>query len=120
MPHKMLMIFCDETDLTDKEERLYDAIVRRLHKAGIAGATVIEGLMGFGVHRRIHKKGLFGVTDEKPIIILAIDEEDRLRSVLTSIVPMVKEGWISLSDTEVISTGTARAVIERSQQRPAD
>jgi uncharacterized protein len=108
MSTKILMVFCDETDLWKREERLYEAIVRKLHRAGIAGATVSRGLMGYGVHRRIHKKGLFGVSDETPILILAIDEEDKLRSILPVLIPMVKEGLINLVDTEVLSYGADR------------
>lgn len=108
MSTRILMIFCDETDLWKGEERLYAAIVRKLHRHGIAGATVLRGLMGYGVHRRIHKKGLFGVSDETPIVILAIDEEQKLREMLPILVPMVKEGLINLTDTEVISFGADR------------
>ena len=108
MSAKILMVFCDETDLWKHDEHLYAAIVRKLHHAGIAGATVLRGLMGYGVHRRIHKKGLFGVSDETPILILAIDEEAKLRSVLPIILPMVKEGLLSLVDTEVLSFGGER------------
>ena len=108
MSTKILMVFCDETDLWKREERLYEAIVRKLHRAGIAGATVLRGLMGYGVHRRIHKKGLFGVSDETPILILAIDEEDKLRNILPVLLPMVKEGLINLVDTEVLSYGADR------------
>jgi PII-like signaling protein len=110
MSAKMLMVFCDETDLWKGEERLYSAIVRKLHRNGIAGATVLGGVMGYGVHRRIHKKGLFGVSDERPILVLAVDEEEKLRAVLPIIVPMVKEGLINLVDTEVISMGTGAKV----------
>ena len=58
--------------------------------------------MGYGTHRRIHKKGLLGISDERPVIILAIDEEERLRSVLPDLIPLVKEGLINLVDTELI------------------
>jgi len=117
MSSKMLMVFCDETDLWKGGERLYAAIVRKLHKNGIAGATVLNGMMGYGVHKRIHKKGLFGVSDESPILILAIDTEVKLRAVLPLIVPMVKEGLINLVDTDVISTGTNAApqIVEKAE-----
>ena len=110
MSTRILMIFCDETDLWMGGEQLYAAIVRKLHRHGIAGATVLRGLMGYGIHRRIHKKGLFGVSDETPIVILAIDEEQKLREMLPILVPMVKEGLINLVDTEVISFGADRAL----------
>jgi PII-like signaling protein len=115
MSAKILMVFCDVTDLWKNEERLYEAIVRRLHRQGILGATVLVGVMGYGVHRRIHKRGLLGVSDEKPVVILAIDQEEKLRAVLPIIVPMVKEGMINLVDTEIISMGTSRPAIEREQ-----
>jgi len=103
-PQKMLLVFMDETD-TWKEEKLYQAIVRRLEKYGIAGATVIPGVVGYGRHRRIHSPGLFGVTSEKPITVIVIDEEAKIRAVLPKIVPMVKEGVVALVDTEVIASG---------------
>jgi uncharacterized protein len=117
MSAKILMVFCDVTDLWKNEERLYEAIVRKLHKQGILGATVLVGVMGYGVHRRIHKRGLLGVSDEKPVVVLAIDQEEKLRAVLPIIVPMVKEGMINLVDTEIISMGTSRPVIEKEQSQ---
>ena len=57
---KMLMIFVDETDMW-KDERLYEVLVRTLIKRSIAGATVLHGFMGYGIHRHIHKKGLPGI-----------------------------------------------------------
>lgn len=116
MNSKMLMIFCDETDLWENGERLYDAIVRRLHREGILGATVLGGIMGYGVHRRIHKKGLLGISDERPIVVLAIDSEEKLRSVLPAILPMVKEGVVNLVNTEVLSIAVARNAIEEDEQ----
>ncbi len=106
-PQKMLLIFLDETDMW-REERLYAAIVRILERDGIAGVTVLSGIMGFGIHRRIHHKGLFGVSDEKPIAVVVIDNEEKIRAVLPAIVPMIREGLVTLLDTEVVSTGVGR------------
>ena len=101
---KMMLIFCDETDMW-REDSLYSAIVRILERSGIAGATVVSGVMGYGIHRRIHARGLFGFSDEKPMTIVVIDTEHAIRAVLPTIIPMVKEGLITLHDAEVISTG---------------
>ena len=104
-PRKMLIVFIDETDEW-QNEKLYAVIVRVLERNDIAGATVISGIMGYGTHREIHRKGLFGVPDDKPVAIIAIDEEEKLRAVLPQLVPMVIEGLISLHDTEVVFSGT--------------
>ena len=105
-PQKVLVIFIDETDMW-RELKLYEAIVRVLEHAGLAGATVNSGLMGYGKHRRIHRRGLFGVSDDKPVTIIAVDTEEKIRAVLPQITPMVREGLIMLQDAEVISTGSS-------------
>jgi len=100
-PVKMLLIFIDQTD-TWHNALLHEAIVRVLEQNGIAGATVLSGIMGYGIHRRIHRKGLLGVSDDKPLTIASIDNEKKLRDVLPSLRPMIREGLIGFSDFEVI------------------
>jgi PII-like signaling protein len=101
---KCLQIFVEDND-TWEGDPLYEAIVRLLHKRGVAGATVWSGVMGYGAHGRIHRKGLFGVADQKPILITVIDTEDSIRSVLPDLLPMVKEGILLLQDAEVFVRG---------------
>ena len=100
-PAKMLLMFIDQTD-TWQNTPLHEAIVRVLEQNGIAGATVLCGIMGYGIHRRIHRKGLLGVSDDKPLTIAVIDNEKKLRDVLPTIRPMIREGLIGLSDFEIV------------------
>jgi uncharacterized protein len=95
-----LAIFDSNDEWEDRP--LHEAIVRQLERAGIAGATVMQGIMGYGKHRHIHRKGLFGVVDDKPVIVLAVDIEERLREVLPVIRPMVREGIVLLIDAELV------------------
>jgi PII-like signaling protein len=97
---KTLQIFIEDSDRWEGAP-LSEALVRLLRKRKIAGATVLNGVMGYGSAGRIHRKGLFGVTDEKPVIVIAIDSDAKLRSVLPEILPMIKEGVLTLSDCEV-------------------
>lgn len=110
-PVKMMLIFVDETD-TWGESRvpLYEAIVELLMQAGISGATVNTGIMGFGTNRQMHRKRLFGVTDERPVTITAIDNEARLRAVLPQLESMVGEGLVFLVDGEVLHLGSGAPV----------
>jgi uncharacterized protein len=112
---KMLSIFIDETDRW-KDGPLSEALVIALERHGAAGATVVEGFMGYGVHRRVHRRGLFGVTDEKPLVIVVIDDEDRLRSIVPLLTPMVKEGLVIMQDVEVLhepATAAPDAEVDR-------
>lgn len=96
------MIFIEDTD-SWKGDRLYEVIVRLMHKRGLAGATAVSGITGFGATGQIHRKGLFGVSDEKPIIIVAIDSEAKVKEAIEAIAPLVKEGLICTFDTEVFT-----------------
>src|SRR5215467_13718092 len=98
----MLLIFIDQTD-TWHNQPLHEAIVRVLEQNGIAGATVLSGIVGYGIHRRIHRKGLLGVSDDKPLTIAVIDNEKKLRDVLLTIRPMIREGLIGFSDFEIVA-----------------
>ena len=100
-PAKMLLIYVDETDMWETGS-LYEAIVRRLRQLGVAGATVQHGIMGFGAHMKVHHKRLFGISDDKPILITVVDNEQKIREILPEIKSMVKEGLMVLLDTEVI------------------
>lgn len=105
-PVKMMLIFLDETD-TWGESRvpLYEAIVESLMQAGISGATVNNGIMGFGANRQLHRKRLFGVTDERPVTITVIENEARLRGVLPRLQTMIQEGLVFLVDGELLHLG---------------
>ena len=80
-----------------------------LEAHGIAGATVLSGITGYGAHRAVHQKGLIGPPRDTPNALVVIDDEVRLRAALTTLRPMVAEGIVILTDVEVIppaSTGT--------------
>jgi PII-like signaling protein len=100
-PAKQLLVLIGRTD-TWHERPLYEAIVAALEREGLAGVSVLSGVMGYGAHRRIHRKGLFGVSDDKPVAIVAIDNEARIRAGADAIRHMVREGLIAISDVEVL------------------
>jgi len=96
------MIFIDEND-TFGDLSLYEAICRRLIELGAPGVTVQTGIMGFGANQKIHRKRLFGVPDDRPVLIMVVDDEQSLRGKILPVVrPMVAEGLVFLADVEVI------------------
>jgi len=99
---KLLIILVDESD-TWGEHSLYEVITRKLELLEAPGATVQAGIMGFGSHHKIHRKRLFGVSDDRPISISVVADEDLLREkLIPANRPMIAEGLILLLDVEVI------------------
>jgi len=89
---------------------LYEAIVHLLRDRGLAGATVIRGIEGFGAKHHLHTTRILSLTTDLPILIEVVDEEPRVRAVLPEIDAMVADGLITLEHVEVIAyrAGPAR------------
>ncbi len=73
----LLRIFIDSTDIF-KYRTLYEMIVYRAKKQGLAGATVIEGIQGFGKGSILHSYKFMELSDKEPVAIEIIDEEDKI------------------------------------------
>lgn len=102
-PSKLMLLFFDEQDTWgDPRIPLYEAVVRVLLEHQIAGATVLRGLIGFGAARYLREAGLFGVSPDRPITVLCVDEEAKLRAVMPAIAPLITEGMVFLLDGEVL------------------
>src|SRR5712691_12506534 len=107
-PVKLLLLFVKETD-TWGDAPLYKAVVQRLRQLEVAGASAHAGIIGFGRHHRVHHKGLFGISDDRPITIVAVDNEAKLRAVLPELRGMVRERLVLLLDAEVFTNEPAQA-----------
>jgi uncharacterized protein len=81
---------------------LYTEIVHRAHVAGLAGATVLRGMEGFGASERIHTTRLLSLAEDLPIAIVIIDVEARVRAFLPELDDLVTEGLVTLEPVEVI------------------
>jgi len=95
-------IYIGESD-TWHGKPLYEAIVHLLRDRGLAGATVIRGIEGFGAKHHLHTTRILALTLDLPVLIEVVDQEDRLRAILPEIDAMVGEGLITLEKVEVIA-----------------
>jgi len=96
-----LSIFIGEDDIWH-HRALYAEIVHRAHKAGLAGATVIRGIEGFGASSRIHTPHLFRLSSDLPLLIVIIDAESRVREFLPQLDELDISGLMTLDEVDVI------------------
>ncbi len=100
-PQLQLTIYVNETDMSG-DLPLHELIVRRLLHMEVAGATVLRGVMGYGSHGRVHRRRLLGVSDDRPIVIIAVDEADRIQRALAELRGLVPEGLITITEVKVV------------------
>ncbi len=100
-PAVRLTIFIGEDDQWHHKP-LYHEIVHRAHKAGLAGASVLRGVEGFGASSRIHTTRLLSLTEDLPLAVIIIDAEERIRAFLPQLDELVSEGLVIIDPVEVI------------------
>lgn len=96
-----LTVFVD-ADETWHHKPLYHEIVHRAHKAGLAGATVLRGVEGFGASSLIHTTRILSLAEDLPAVIIIVDSEDRVREFLPEIDELIDEGMVILDEVDVI------------------
>jgi hypothetical protein len=99
---QLLRIFIGEADRFNGRP-LHEAIVQLARQKGLAGATVLRGLMGFGAHSRMHTAKILRLSEDLPIVIEIVDKPERLQLILPELDGMLKEGLITLEDIKVIA-----------------
>ena len=99
---KLLRVFVGESDRWEGRP-LYEAIVRKVREKGLAGATVLRGMQGFGAHSRIHTTKILRLSEDLPIIIEIVDKAERIEGILPELDRMVTEGLITQERVHVIA-----------------
>jgi hypothetical protein len=99
---QLLRIYIGESDRWQGRP-LYQAIVQRLREEGVAGATVIRGIEGFGAHSRLHTARILRLSEDLPLLIEVVDREERIQQVLPLLEEMIPEGLVTLEDIEILA-----------------
>jgi PII-like signaling protein len=104
---KLVRIFVGESD-TWQGKPLYQAVVQRVREAGLAGATVVRGIEGFGATSRMHTTRILRLSTDLPVLIEIVDSEERIDQILPLLDEMVSEGLVTLEKVHIIAyRGTA-------------
>ena len=100
-PALRLTIFVGEDDQWHHKP-LYTEIVHRAHKSGLAGASVLRGVEGYGASSRIHTTRLLSLSEDLPVAVIIVDAEDKIRAFLPQLDELVAEGLVIIDPVEVI------------------
>ena len=96
----LLRIFIGESDRHDGK-LLYEWLVLKAREEGLAGATVIRGMMGYGAHSRLHTFKIERLSQDLPIIVEIVDTREKLEGFLTLIDKEIEEGMATLEEIRI-------------------
>ena len=81
---------------------LGNELVLRAHHAGMAGATTIHGVEGFGHSHKIHRQPVWGLIDRGPIIVMIVDTADRIDAFIAANRELFRECLATVSDLKMV------------------
>jgi len=97
----LLRIFIGEADKYQGKP-LYEWLVVQAKGQGLAGATVLRGVMGFGANsRKIQTFKLTRLSEDLPVVVEIVDTKDRLEAYLETIDESIKAGMVTLEKATV-------------------
>ncbi|HTZ76017.1 MAG TPA: DUF190 domain-containing protein [Candidatus Aquilonibacter sp.] len=98
---KMMRIFIGENDKW-RDKPLYKALIESMRANDIAGATIYQGILGYGANRRIHKDTALHLSHDRPMMISVVETEEKLKAYFPLLDEMVQQGLVVLSDVDVV------------------
>lgn len=97
---RLLRIFMAESDKFEGLP-LYEWIVRKAREAGLAGATVLRGLEGFGAHSHMHTAKILRLSQDLPIIVEIVDVEENIENFIPLVDNAIEEGLMTVENVQV-------------------
>jgi uncharacterized protein len=98
---QLLRVFIGESDKWEGKP-LYEALVLKAREMGLAGATMLRGLMGYGAASRVHTAKILRLSEDLPVIVEIVDSQEKIASFLPVIDEMIQEGLVTLERAQVI------------------
>jgi PII-like signaling protein len=97
----LLRIFVGESDRSGHQP-LYEAIVLKAREKGLAGATVVRGVMGFGKHSTLHTAKILRLSEDLPMVIEIVDSAEKINEFLPVLDEMIKDGLVTVERIRVL------------------
>lgn len=100
----LLRIFIGESDRHGRQP-LAAALLERLRKMEIAGATVIHGIAGFGARSIIHTADILRLSEDLPVVVEVVDTREKIDSILPLLDEMMSDGLVTIEKVRVLRYG---------------
>jgi PII-like signaling protein len=105
-PATKIIVHLNE-DTSSRHDYLYNEILAFLHERGVAGATLIRPVAGFGSHHRKHASdGSRGEREHLPVQIEFIESREEAEALLPALCELITDGLIEAHDTTIIKSAS--------------
>ena len=103
----LLRVFIGESDKVGHRP-LYEEIVLKAREAGLAGATVLRGVMGFGKNSILHTAKILRLSEDLPMVVEIVDSLEKVEAFVPTLDEMIKDGLVTIEKVRVIHYKSSR------------
>ena len=103
----LMRIFIGESDRWEHRP-LHAALLELFRSRGLAGATVLRGVAGFGANSVVHTANILRLSADLPLVIEIVDSEEKINAFLPTLDEMMGGGLITLEKVKVIGYREAK------------
>ncbi len=103
----LLRVFIGESDKSGHRP-LYEEIVLKAREAGLAGATVLRGVMGFGKNSILHTAKILRLSEDLPMVVEIVDSLEKVEAFVPTLDEMIKDGLVTIEKIRVIHYKASR------------
>jgi PII-like signaling protein len=100
-PARRATIFLSESDHY-RHHSLCNEIVERARRAGVDGCTVLRGIEGFAAGGTLHSARVLSLSDDLPLLVVAVDEPERIETFLADIDEVIGSGLVVVDDVDAV------------------
>ena len=97
----LLRIFIGEEDRYEGKP-LYKYLVELFREEGVAGATVLRGIPGFGKSSHIHTTTILRLSTDLPIVIEVADKRENIERIKPKLEGIIKKGLITEEKIKIV------------------
>ncbi len=100
----LLRLFVGERE-RHGHQPLYEAIVLKAREHGLAGATVLRGIVGYGHSSKLHTAKILRLSEDLPLVVEIVDSEEHIEEFLPVLDAMMSSGLVTLEKVRVVQYG---------------
>ncbi len=97
---QLLRIYLDKNEKF-KKKPMYEQIVLKAKELKLAGATVLQGIMGFGAESHLHSAKLLSLSEGLPVVVEIVDSKENIEKLFPYIDENLKEGFVTIENVRV-------------------
>jgi PII-like signaling protein len=112
-----LVVYVGESDRRAGRP-LYEVLLHLLQRRGVAGASAVRGLAGYGGHGILHTTAILRLSEDLPIRIEAVDSREKIESVLPDVLDLVTEGLVEVEDVQVYKVSPPKTGAADQREEP--